>query len=74
LAVSRGKRGGRPRHRRRRKRGRPERGRREREEALLVDDLFGARTARRARLLSALSIAVLILGGCALFLFESQTF
>lgn len=32
------------------------------------------RTARRARLLSAVSIAVLILGGCALFLFESQTF
>jgi len=32
------------------------------------------RTARRARLLSGGSIAVLILGGCALFLFESQTF
>jgi hypothetical protein len=32
------------------------------------------RAARRARRVSAISIAVLVLGGCALFLFESQTF
>src|SRR4051794_14802543 len=48
------------------------RGRR-REQRRLLDDFFGGRAARRMRRLAVLSIAFLLLGGCALFLFESQT-
>jgi hypothetical protein len=47
---------------------------RHREEAPLLDDLFGRRAALRLRVASALVIGVLFFGGCALFLFESQTF
>jgi hypothetical protein len=39
----------------------------------LLDELFGARAARRVRLLATAAIAFLVFGGCALFLFESQT-
>jgi hypothetical protein len=39
----------------------------------LLDELLGARAARRLRIGSALAIAVLVTGGCAVFLFESQT-
>jgi hypothetical protein len=39
-----------------------------------LDALLGRTSARRIRFGSAALIAVLLLGGCALFLFESQTF
>jgi hypothetical protein len=39
-----------------------------------LDALFGRTRARRIRVGSAGLIALLLLGGCALFLFESQTF
>lgn len=47
---------------------------RQREQRPLLDELFGSRAAGRLRKLAVLLIAALLLGGCALFLFESQTF
>ena len=47
--------------------------RRPREQRRLLDELFGDRAAKRMRRLAVLSIAFLLLGGAALFLFESQT-
>ena len=44
-----------------------------REQTRLLDDLFGTRSATHMRVASALLIAVLFFGGCALFLYESQT-
>jgi ABC-type Na+ efflux pump permease subunit len=40
---------------------------------VILDDLLGERAALRLRVGSAVLIAALVLGGCTLFLFESQT-
>ena len=40
----------------------------------LLDELLGRRAAHRARVGSAVLISLLVFGGAALFLFESQTF
>lgn len=40
----------------------------------ILDALLGSKVARRIRVGSVVLIALLVLGGCALFLFESQTF
>jgi hypothetical protein len=53
---------------------RRKRRRQQHEHGPLLDELFGGRAARRMRTLAVLSIVLLLLGGCALFLFESQTF
>jgi hypothetical protein len=44
------------------------------EQRRLLDELFGSRAASRMRALAVLLIALLFFGGCALFVFESQTF
>jgi hypothetical protein len=48
--------------------------RRPREERPLLDELLGARAAARTRTVAVLIPCLLFFGGCALFLFESQTF
>jgi hypothetical protein len=53
---------------------RKKRRRQQHEYGPLLDELFGGRAARRMRTLAVLSIVLLLLGGWALFLFESQTF
>ena len=53
---------------------RKKRRRKQHQHGPLLDEFFGARAARRLRRLAVLSIALLLFGGCALFLFESQTF
>jgi hypothetical protein len=48
--------------------------RKRRHDGPFLDALLGSKVARRIRVGSAVLIALLVLGGCALFLFESQTF